>query len=222
MHTCSCQTDRMTACTRLRLQPEISLDARLSCTARCRPGCRVSNRSKARRRPSCKVSQLVSPLQNRCSSDDGAWLPFIRLHDRLDNACSGVVTPDGTHAQDVQEAIVVLDEGEDHVLLRDPAARRCPSVGATQTLKALNLHHTTAAVGVLHQCIARPIATSHRVRTVHSLQHAVLISLSPGAEPSLQAHPCKITRNILSFLLYTVEVQLKITLLSGGLLSAGW
>ena len=44
----------------------------------------------------------------------------------------------------------------------------------------------------------------HKVRTVCSLQHAVLVSLSPGAEPSLQAHPCKITKSEQSLQFYPV------------------
>ena len=53
-------------------------------------------------------------------------------------------TPDGSNAQDVQEAVVVLDEGEDQVLLRDSAVRRYPSVAAIQGSTEFNLHHAAA------------------------------------------------------------------------------
>ena len=45
---------------------------------------------------------------------------------------ASVTIPDGSDAQDVQEAIVVLNEGKDQVLLRDPVSARRISAGATQ------------------------------------------------------------------------------------------
>ena len=39
-------------------------------------------------------------------------------------SCRLVSTPDGSHTKNVQEAVVVLDEGEDQMLLRNPVYMR--------------------------------------------------------------------------------------------------
>lgn len=82
------------------------------------------------------------------------------------------------------------------MLLRDPVTARYSSVGPHKGRQAspLTRQQPTSEIchGVLHHVNSFEVGSLYRTGTEGSLEHAILVGLSPGAEPSLQAHTCRI------------------------------